>query len=55
MTDKRQKVTKIKCKRDESITKKSIFVEYPDVTPRERSASGEERGETAVFAGLAYS
>ena len=28
MADKRQKATKIKCKRDESLTKQSIFVEY---------------------------
>ena len=28
MTDKRQKATKVKCKRDESLTKQSIFVEY---------------------------
>ena len=28
MTDKRQKATKVKCKRDKSITKQSIFVEY---------------------------
>ena len=28
MTDKRQKATKFKCKRDESITKQSVFLEY---------------------------
>ena len=28
MTDKRQKATKVKGKRDESLTKQSIFVEY---------------------------
>ena len=28
MTVKRQKDQKVKCKRDESITKQSIFVEY---------------------------
>ena len=28
MTDKRQKATKVKCKREESLTKQSIFVEY---------------------------
>ena len=28
MTDKRQKATKVKCKRDESIKNQSIFVEY---------------------------
>jgi len=28
MTDKRQKATKSKCKRDESITKQSVFLEY---------------------------
>ena len=28
MTDKRQKAAKVKCKRDESLTKQSIFVEY---------------------------
>ena len=28
MTDKRPKATKVKCKRDESITKQSIFLEY---------------------------
>ena len=28
MTYKRQKATKVKCKRDESLTKQSIFVEY---------------------------
>ena len=27
MTDKKQKATKVKCKRDESLTKQSIFVE----------------------------
>ena len=28
MTDKRQKATKVKCKREESLTKQSVFVEY---------------------------
>ena len=28
MTDKRQKATKVKCKREESLTKQSMFVEY---------------------------
>ena len=28
MTDKRQKATKVKCKREESLTKQSIFVEH---------------------------
>ena len=28
MTDKRQKATKVKCKREESLTEQSIFVEY---------------------------
>ena len=28
MADKRQKATKVKCKRDESTTKQAIFVEY---------------------------
>ena len=28
MTDERQKATKFKCKRDESITKQSVFLEY---------------------------
>ena len=28
MTDKRQKATKVKCKRDESLTKQSISEEY---------------------------
>ena len=28
MTDKRQKAAKVKCKRDESLTKHPIFVEY---------------------------
>ena len=28
MTDKRQKATKVKCKREESLQKQSIFVEY---------------------------
>ena len=28
MTDKRQKATKDKCKREESLTKQSIFIEY---------------------------
>ena len=28
MTDKRQKATKVKCKREESVTKQSMFVEY---------------------------
>ena len=28
MTGKRQKTTKVKCKREESLTKQSIFVEY---------------------------
>ena len=27
-TDKRQKTSKVKCKRDESLTKQPIFVEY---------------------------
>ena len=28
MKDKRQEATRVKCKRDESITKHSLFVEY---------------------------
>ena len=28
MTDKRQKATEVKCKREESLAKQSIFVEY---------------------------
>ena len=28
VTDKRQKAAKVKCKRDESLTKQSIFVDY---------------------------
>ena len=28
MTEKRQKATKVKCEREESLTKQSIFVEY---------------------------
>ena len=28
MTDQRQKATKVKCKREESLTKQSIFEEY---------------------------
>ena len=28
LTDKRQKATKVKCKREESLTKQSIFEEY---------------------------
>ena len=28
MTDRRQKATKVKCEREESLTKQSIFVEY---------------------------
>jgi len=28
MTDKRQKATEVKCKREESLAKRSIFVEY---------------------------
>ena len=28
LTDKRQKATKVKCKREESLTKQSIFVRY---------------------------
>ena len=40
MTDKRQKATKVKCKREESLTKQSIFVEYSLLQKKHLSFSG---------------
>ena len=40
MTDKRQKATKVKCKRDESLTKQSIFVEYSLLYSKHLSFAG---------------
>ena len=36
MTDKKQKATKVKCKRKESLTKQSIFVEYRALSIQEK-------------------
>ena len=40
MTDKRQKATKVKCKRDESLTKQSTFVEYSLLYKKHLSFAG---------------
>ena len=40
MTDKRQKATKVKCKREESLTKQSIFVEYSLLCKKHLSFAG---------------
>ena len=40
MTDKRQKATKVKCKRDESLTKQPIFVEYSLLLKKHLSLGG---------------
>jgi len=40
MTDKRQKATKVKCKREESLTKQSIFVEYSLLYKKHLSFAG---------------
>ena len=40
MTDKRQKATKAKCKRDESLTKQPIFVEYSLLLKKHLSLGG---------------
>ena len=43
MTDKRQKATKVKCKREESLTKQSIFVEYSLLVKKHLSFAGARR------------
>ena len=40
MTDKRPKATKVKCKRNESLTKQSIFVEYSLLQRKHLSFTG---------------
>ena len=40
MTDKRQKATKVKCKRDESLTKQSMFVEHSLLWEKHLSFAG---------------
>ena len=40
MTDKRQKAAKVKCKCDESLTKKPIFVEYSLLSKKHLSFAG---------------
>ena len=40
MTDKRQKVVKVKCKCDESLTKQSIWVEYSILQMKHLSSAG---------------
>ena len=40
MTDKRQKATKVKCKREESLTKQSIYVEYSLLLKKHLSLAG---------------
>ena len=40
MTDKRQKAAKVKCKRDESLTKQPIFVEYSLLSKKHLSFAG---------------
>ena len=40
MTDKRQKATKVKCKREESQTKQPIFVEYSLLLKKHLSFAG---------------
>ena len=43
MTDKRQKATKVKCKREESLTKQSIFLEYSLLLKKHLSFAGARR------------
>ena len=43
MTDKRQKATKVKCKREECLTKQSIFVEYSLLWKKHLSLAGARR------------
>ena len=40
MTDKKQKATKVKCKREESLTKQSIFLEYGLLEKKHLSFAG---------------
>ena len=40
MTDKRQKATKVKCKREEFLTKQSVFVEYSLLQKKHLSFAG---------------
>ena len=40
MTGKRQKATRVKCKREESVTKQSIFVEYSLLLKKHLSFAG---------------
>ena len=40
MKDKRQKATNVKCKREESLTKKSIFVDYSILKKKHLSFAG---------------
>ena len=49
MTDKRQKATKVKCKRGESITKKSIFVENIRLKKRHLSFAGARSQMNTIF------
>ena len=50
MTDKRQKATKVKCKREESLTKQSIFVEYSLLCKKHLSFAGARwQMNTAIY------
>ena len=49
MTDKRQKATKVKCKRDESLTKQSIFVEYSLLQNKHLSYAGAPSQMNTTF------
>ena len=49
MTDKRQLATKVKCKRDKSITKEAIMVEYILLLKKHLSFTGALRGWTQNF------
>ena len=49
MTDKRQKATKVKCKRGESLTKQSIFVEYSLLQNKHLSFAGARSQITQHF------
>ena len=50
MTDKRQKATKVKCKRDESLTKQSIVVEYSLLYNKHLSfAGGRSQMNTTLY------
>ena len=40
MTNKRQKATKVKCKRDDSLTEQPIFVEYSLLLKKHLSLGG---------------